>query len=134
LGNRESKTAAPAIPGPAAVDTVKALEDQLKLIGRDPGAGVSDLDLELAVAGVGTHQDLVVGVGVRHGVANEVPEHLSEAVGVALKGSSHRLEPELALAEQGEVAPDVFEELVEPDRPSSGARRALVPCSAIRAE
>ncbi len=90
-GDRQPEPSPPAIARAAGVQAVKALEDLLELIGRDPGAAVADLDLQTTV--LGTRGDLhpVTRTGVRDGVANQVAQHLGQPVRIAMQRARDRL-------------------------------------------
>ena len=47
------------------------------------------------------------------GIAYEVPQDLRESVGVSLQHAVHGLHAEVALAEKGQVPPQVLEEVFE---------------------
>ena len=66
------------------------LEDLRALVGRDAGAGVTDRHPGGAVVLCGRHEDGLAGVGESRRVADDVDEHLPEAVGVGLDPQSHR--------------------------------------------
>ena len=87
----------------------------LELFGRDAGAAVGDGDLEPAVAGACCDRYAMAWVGVDEGVADELPEDLGDPVGVGLECPVDGLEVEVALAEQGKVTAEVFEEVAELD-------------------
>lgn len=58
----------------------------------------------------------VAGLGVGHGVANDVAQDLRESIGVCLERSVDPVQLEVALAEQGKVALEVLEEVAQVDR------------------
>ena len=60
--------------------------------------------------------DAVIGLGVRDRVSHEVSQHLGEPVGVGVQCALDGLQVEVALAEQRQVATQVFEEVGEIDR------------------
>ena len=113
----EAETAAPAVTRAAGIDPVEAFEDLLELIRWDPGPAVGDRDLKMVAPCARRHGDLAAGVGVGDRVADEVAEHLRQAVGICLQGAIDGLQPKFALAEQGKIATQVLEELTQVDWP-----------------
>jgi hypothetical protein len=95
----ETEPAAAPVSTPAAVDAVEALEDPVELVGRDSGSGVADRDVKLTVVAVREDRDPIAALGVGNGVADEVAEHLGEAVGIGLERAVDRIESKVAVAE-----------------------------------
>ena len=83
----------------------------VELVGRDAGTAVGDGDLEPAIAGACRDRYAIAWVGVDDGVADEVAEDLGDPGGVGLEPPLDRLEVKVALAEQGKVTAEVFEEV-----------------------
>src|SRR5215217_6765540 len=67
---------APALGAP------ETLEERVRIFGREAGAVVADLEAHLAVLAADVDLHRGVGGGVDERVADEVPEHLAQLVGV----------------------------------------------------
>ena len=82
LGDGEPEACAALGLGKRAVDLVELVEDPTLLVERYAGAGVGHRDCEIAVPCARGDAHLA-GVGEFDGVANEIEQHLGEALFVA---------------------------------------------------
>src|SRR4030095_10492293 len=82
LGDGKTKAGSAFGLGTGVVDLVELLEYALLLFQRYSGARVSHTDREVTVYGFGRDPDLT-GVGELDGVADQVEQHLGEALLVA---------------------------------------------------
>src|SRR6185436_15575412 len=69
------------------------LEDLRQALGRDAEAAVGDMDERLVALECGTYRDLAVRVTVLRGVREQIHEHLSQALEIAVR--AQRLVAEL---------------------------------------
>src|SRR5262245_41028528 len=82
LGDGEAEARAALGLGERAVDLGELIEDLMLLVERYAGAGVRHRDGEMAVPRARGDADLA-GVGELDGIANEIEQHLREALFVA---------------------------------------------------
>src|SRR2546423_9845169 len=74
--DREAEPAAAVIAVTGLVDAVEAVEDPLEAIGRDPGTGVGDAELDPVAVDRPRDRDPVPSARVVDGVLREVAKHL----------------------------------------------------------
>ena len=79
LGDGESEAGAALGLSKGAVDLMELLEDARPLVLGNAGPRIGHADVEVAVDGLGSHADLA-SVGELDGVANEIEQHLREAL------------------------------------------------------